>query len=365
MWSCLGLTSLLIAQSTQSPIDKPVESLRFSEDGIFHISILEDLHFGENAWDSWGPEQDVNTVTVINRVLDKESPNLVVLNGDLITGENAFLENSTVYLDQMAGPLVDRGLAWASTYGNHNSSFNLSRSDLLAREKRFANSRTEAMVSDHQAGVTNYYLPVYGSGAHHRERNDMPELLLWFFDSRGGVYYQKRDASGNEIPQPNWVDVSVVEWFQATNADLVQKHGKHIPSLVFVHIPINAALAVQTQHEVDSHKEPGINDDYPLAQQGQNWCASGEYGGSCSYAGQDELLMKALAQTHGVIGVFSGHDHGDTWCYKWDKAISGIRPVNEKGINLCFGSAYGLRGVRDLDSGFSTGAGDAIEAEGW
>ncbi|EPS31448.1 hypothetical protein PDE_06403 [Penicillium oxalicum 114-2] len=342
MWKLLALTSLLVARSLQTPIQRGIDPLRFSKNGTFQISILEDLHFGENAWDSWGPEQDVNTVAVIDRVLDAESPNLVVLNGDLITGENAFLENSTVYLDQMVGPIVNRDLTWASTYGNHDSSFNLSRSALFAREKRFISSRTEAMVSDRQAGVTNYYLPVYGSQDHPGAR-DAPELLLWFFDSRGGVYYQETDASGNEIPQPNWVDVSVVEWFKATNADLVRKYRKHIPSLVFVHIPTDAFRAIQTQQGMDPHKEPGINDDYPLAQQGQNWCASGEYGGSCSYGGQDEPFMKALAETHGVLGVFSGHDHGDTWCYKWEKQVPGVS-VNGNGINLCFGQHTGYGG---------------------
>ncbi len=62
---------------------------------------------------------------MINNVLETESPDLVVLNGDLITGENAFLENSTVYIDKIVGPLVDRGLTWASTYGNHDSAYNL------------------------------------------------------------------------------------------------------------------------------------------------------------------------------------------------------------------------------------------------
>ena len=296
-----------------------------------------------DAWDSWGPEQDVNSVTVINKIMDTESPDLVVLNGDLITGENAFLENSTVYIDKIVGPLVDRGLTWASTYGNHDSSYNLSRSALLAREKCWPNSRTTQMVSGRDAGVTNYYLPVYGS------RNDgagAPAMLLWFFDSRGGTYYQELDSSGNEIAQPNWVDESVVDWFKATNADLAMKHCKHIPSLVFVHIPTNASQAIQTQLGINAHKEPGINDDYVLAQQGAGWCADGSNGSSCEYGGQDVVFMKALVETPGVIGVFSGHDHGDTWCYKWDTLIPGMT-VKGNGINLCFGQHTGYGGYGD------------------
>lgn len=294
-----------------------------------------------DAWDTWGPEQDVNSVAVINRVLNAESPDLVVLNGDLITGENAFRENSTVYIDEIVTPLVERGLTWASTYGNHDSSYNLSREAILAREHRWPNSRTEQMVFGREAGVSNYYLPVHGSAD--ERATGAPELLLWFFDSRGGNYYQELDSAGDEIAQPNWVDVSVVDWFKKTNKELVTKYHKNIPSLVFVHIPTNASLAAQTEIGINEYREPGINDDYTLAQQGQGWCADGSDASTCTYGGQDVPFMNALVDTPGVMAVFSGHDHGDTWCYKWDSLLSGMS-VKGNGVNLCFGQHTGYGG---------------------
>lgn len=284
-------------------------------------------------------------MAVINRVLNAESPDLVVLNGDLITGDNAFLENSTVYIDEIVAPLVDRGLTWASTYSNHDSAYNLSREAILAREHRWANSRTKQMVFGREAGVSNYYLPVHGS--EDENSTGTPELLLWFFDSRGGYYYQELDSSGDEIAQPNWVDVSVVDWFKKTNEELVKKYHKSIPSLVFVHIPTNASLAAQTEIGINAHREPGINDDYTLAQQGEGWCADGSDASTCTYGGQDVPFMKALVDTPGILAVFSGHDHGDTWCYKWDSQISGMT-VEGNGVNLCFGqhSGYGGYGSR-------------------
>ncbi|KAJ5732376.1 hypothetical protein N7493_003857 [Penicillium malachiteum] len=352
MLQALALTALFAAPSLQSAIPKKFSPLKFAKDGTFQIAVLEDLHFGENAWDTWGPEQDVNSVTVINRILNAESPDLVVLNGDLITGDNAFLQNATVYIDEIVAPLVERGLTWASTYGNHDSAYNLSREAILEHEHQWPNSRTEKMVSGRDAGVTNYYLPVYASDD--RKFDGAPEMLLWFFDSRGGYYYQELDSNGDEVAQPNWVDESVVNWFTKTNKELVNKYKKIIPSLVFVHIPTNASLAAQTEIGINAHKEPGINDDYTLAQQGEGWCADGNDDGSCSYGGQDVPFMKALIETEGIIGVFSGHDHGDTWCYKWDTLIEGMS-VKGNGINLCFGqhSGYGgygtwIRGSRQI-----------------
>ncbi|RDW87073.1 metallophosphoesterase family protein [Aspergillus mulundensis] len=304
--------------------------LRFSDDGTFQISIFKDLHFGKSK-DLVSYNNDRNSITVLNTILNAESPDLVVLNGDLITGENGFLENATVYIDQIIGPLVDRGLTWASMYGNHDHQYNLSAEALLEREQSYANARTQRMVSGHDAGVSNYYLPVYGS-----DGSSDPKLLLWFFDSRGGNYFRELDKSGNIVPQPNW-------------------YNKTIPLLAFVHIPTNASLAAQTVVGIDANSKPGINNNVPLAQQGQGWCEDGTNSNDCAYGGQDIPFIKALVKTPGVLGVFSGHDHGNTWCYKWDSELQLPGVGGGNGLNLCFGqhSGYGgygswIRGSRQL-----------------
>jgi len=142
----------------------------------------------------------------MNAILTVESPDLVVINGDLITGENTFLHNSTHYLDEIVAPLVSRGLLWASTYGNHDSNFNLSRKDLFQREKRYPNSLTEHMIEPSvDVGLTNYYLPVFSSDTSKKT----PSLLVWFFDSRGGREFQTVDANNNTVGIPEHVHESV------------------------------------------------------------------------------------------------------------------------------------------------------------
>ncbi|OAA65537.1 Metallophosphoesterase domain protein [Niveomyces insectorum RCEF 264] len=374
--------------------------LRFRADGSFQISIFEDLHFGENAWDAWGPEQDRSTVRVLATVLDAETPDLVVLNGDLITGENTFRANSTTYLDQLVAPLVRRGRPWAATYGNHDSAVHLSRSALLAREKeqwpglsRTANMFRDANdgsgggdvhddENDDEAGVTNYYLPVYGSDCTVNSDTDVadrcvPRLLLWFFDSRGGFAYQPTEGPP-PVGLPNWVDARVVAWYTQTQAALEAKYAPMIndndndndatparpfvlPALVFVHIPPNAARALQLAGAgPDSHRQPGINDDRPLAQQAQGWCPGqtrsshsdgGGRGtattGTCAYGGQDEPFMRAVAAAGngtGVLALFSGHDHGDTWCQTWDERAAVVPGVTGTGVHVCFGQHTGYGG---------------------
>lgn len=95
-------------------------ALQFTDNGTFQITLFEDLHFGEAEDTDWGPLQDVDTLEVMRTVLDNEPTQLVVLNGDLITGENTFKENSTDYVDEIVAPLVEAGLPWASTYGSES-----------------------------------------------------------------------------------------------------------------------------------------------------------------------------------------------------------------------------------------------------
>lgn len=287
---------------------------------------------------------------MLNKVLDFDPPDLVVLNGDLITGENTFLENSTDYVDMLVAPMAERGLTWASTYGNHDHQPNITGATILEREHTWQGSRTQQMVYGREAGVSNYYLPVYASDCEDIEAvaagdEDIcaPELLLWFFDSRGGYRYQEWDDEGEQVGQPNWVDFSVVEWFQQTNAQLVSRHQRIIPSLAFTHIPTQASHVLQKQYPPHPNYQPGIDDDYPIAQQAQGWCPDGTNDGTCSYGGQDVPFMQALATTPGLVALFSGHDHGNTWCYRWEGVLPGMT-VAGTGVNLCFGQHTGYGG---------------------
>lgn len=106
-----------------------------------------------------------------------------MLNGDLISGFGTRADNATLYLDQVVAPIVDLGLPWATTYGNHDNQHYSRSTDLFKREQEYKNSLTKNMLPDNsQAGVSNYFLRVYSASGN----QDVPEVILWFFDSRGG-----------------------------------------------------------------------------------------------------------------------------------------------------------------------------------
>jgi hypothetical protein len=78
--------------------------LRFGLDRKFHITVFEDLHFGEEAWWRDCPDcagYDAKTTKVMNDILGWEATDLAVLNGDLITAEAVSRDNYTEYIGEL------------------------------------------------------------------------------------------------------------------------------------------------------------------------------------------------------------------------------------------------------------------------
>lgn len=364
------LTATSLFSSRDSSKQSHQSLLRLNVNNEFQITIFSDLHYGEEESD-WGIDQDVNSTRAINAILDYEDSDFVVLSksnliplllsklsnrlldGDLITGENTFLTNSTKYLDVVVAPLVERNLRWASTYGNHDSQFNLSRSALFKEEDKYALSYTQSSPRG-VAGVTNYWLPVF---AQEKDCDGTPLAILWFFDSQGGAPFQA-DPDSETIP--DWVEKSIVDWFVAEQKSIKRKYKKDIPSLAFVHIPPSAFLTVQNQLLPsvgdESARFPGLNDDVPLAAQGDGT--------------QDIPFMQALVDTPGMHSVYSGHDHGNAWCANWPNETGVVGGISKP--HLCFGkhSGYGgygswNRGARVVKLGFGGGKRKDMEVETW
>jgi len=55
--------------------DKP--RLTFNSFGSFKLTIFSDLHYGENPWDEWGPQQDIKSARLMRTVLSDEKPDYV------------------------------------------------------------------------------------------------------------------------------------------------------------------------------------------------------------------------------------------------------------------------------------------------
>ena len=341
----LGLFSVILGPTNFT------SQLQLNSDRTFQIAVFSDIHYGEDEH-SFGPGQDIKSAALMRQVLATEKPDLVVLNGDLITGENTFEFNSTNYVHQIVAPLIKDQYQWASTYGNHDSKFNLSREALFKEEALYANSLTQHGPPGTD-GITNYVLLVYTPATKTLQKRDWldgmlsrkqnlprPSALLWFFDSRGGAEYQHEPANEDNIDDV--VTNGTVRWFRETSADLRARHGS-LPSVAFVHIPILPFVDLQQQSNPAVHGPhyPGLNADVPPAQQGY------------SKTGREAIpFMQALLDTPGLHSIYSGHDHGDSWCGRWpDSTLPGYGSSGKDRPFLCFCKHAGYGGYGDWNRG--------------
>ncbi|UPX13386.1 uncharacterized protein EKO05_0003895 [Ascochyta rabiei] len=327
--------------------------LRFGADKKFAITVFSDLHFGEPSWTGAGkgPDADLKTIEVMNSVLDNEHSNLVVLNGDLTSCEFIASDNFTASIDQITAPLVERNMPFAATFGNHDMSKTCNTrtmsehmwNNAKGRDGKKLSFTTSSVPGPYeQVGTSNYYIPVYASTG---GGNPQLSMMLWFFDSKGGRDFQKVDTNGEDVPVADWVDDKVTSWFRLTSDAVHQQQGRIIPSLVFVHIPVHSTRAYQDKGR-DPTTAPGLNEEL-IGHQGDVCDGNNK----CDYTGADTPFMKALVETEGLMGVFSGHDHGVDWCMKWSKDLLNNSPANGNGLNLCFNRHSGYGGYSDWARG--------------
>jgi len=294
----------------------------FRRDGTFKLTVFSDLHYGENPWDSWGPEQDRNSTRLMKAVLTDEKPDFVVLNGDLITGENTFRENSTTLIDEIVAPLNQAKVPFASSHGNHDNQANITHVEEILREQEVAPLSYTRMAPRGVGGTGgpgNYWVPIY------RRKNDAaPVLILWFFDSRGGF-----SAGPNSTRLPDWVDESVGGWIQSeTEAmDAAWGSAEKRGALAFVHIPPHVATDLQIN--LDSKQNPGLNAD------SLDGSGSVQATTDASNSGKDDAFWNSVTQNiKNLHAVISGHDHGNEWCAR-DRS---------KNVIFCFDKHSGYGG---------------------
>lgn len=230
--------------------------------------------------------------------------------------------------------MLERSIPWASTYGNHDEQYNLSREALYLEENKYDLSLTRHSPSG-VPGITNYFIPVFAE--HYVTVN--PAFILWFFDSRGGRSFQNQE----QPPAiPDWVASATVEWFKSTQSQIYRQWGYMPPSLAFVHIPPTAFLKAQQDlgrkdyrgRPIPGNRKsrhfPGLNEDVPLAHQGDGK--------------QDLSFMQALLDTPGLHSIYSGHDHGDSWCANWPNTTS-FGKVSRPHLCFCKHTGYGGYGT--------------------
>ncbi|XP_054803782.1 probable inactive purple acid phosphatase 16 isoform X2 [Prosopis cineraria] len=280
----------------------------------FKIALFADLHFGEAESTDWGPLQDINSTRVMNQVLRDEMPDFVIYLGDVITANNIIVENATSYWDQAITPTRNRGIPWASVFGNHDDapfewplewfsspgippircprpttscseeecSFKgTGRVELMKNEIKNNGSFSVNGPRELWPSVSNYALQVSSS-------NDKksPVAFLYFLDSGGGSY-------------PEVISSDQTEWFRKKAEDINPE--SRVPEIIFWHIPSKAYKEVAPKSTIAKPCVGSINKEDVAAQESETG------------------IMKLLGKRSSVKAIFVGHNHGLDWCCPYKK----------------------------------------------
>ncbi|MFB9275334.1 metallophosphoesterase family protein [Cohnella cellulosilytica] len=286
-------------------------SLKFRADGTFTIVQFTDLHWTD------GGKKDALTRALMERILEEERPDLVVLTGDVI--DSLRCADPLRSFREALSAVVGSGIPWAAIFGNHDSEGDVARERLLDVQLELAG--TIAQPSPHDiSGVGNFVARIEDAAGR-------TGAALYFLDS--GAYSELPGIDGYD-----WVRANQIAWFREQAGALRRDNGGiPVPALLFLHIPFPEYREIWNTRVCRGRRfekvhAPGIN--------------SG--------------LFAALVETGGTAGVFCGHDHINDYIGELD------------GIRLGYGRATGYntygrwfyqRGariirLRDGEPGFST-----------
>ncbi|WP_274364995.1 metallophosphoesterase family protein [Paenibacillus thermotolerans] len=257
--------------------------LRFREDGTFTIVQFTDVH-----WQN-GEEPDLRTRALMQRVLEEESPDLIVFTGDVIYSIDC--KEPEQSLREAVSAAAQSGIPWAAVFGNHDSESNVTRERLMEVLSEFENCLTKH--TPNVGGFGNFVLQV-------SSQDGRTGAALYFLDSREYSTLAAVEGYG-------WVSRDQIDWYAAESRKLTELNGgAPLPALAFFHIPLPEYDAVWELGGCIGHKYESV------------CCPKLNTG-----------LFAAMVEMGDVMGTFAGHDHiNDYW-----GALHGIR--------LAYGRATG------------------------
>lgn len=207
---------------------------RIRKDNRFKIMQASDLHFATGLGHCRDPvpsddkncEADPRTLSFLERLLDEEKPDLVILSGDQVNGDTAPDVQTAIF--KIADPFIKRKIPYAAIFGNHDDEGNLDRVTSMAIMEQLPYSLTQT-GPDEVDGIGNYIVEVLGRGS-----SSHSALTLYLLDTH--TYSPDKKVEGYD-----WVKPSQIEWFKSTKQKLEKAHEAytHIHmNLAFIHIPL-------------------------------------------------------------------------------------------------------------------------------
>ncbi|KAG7665391.1 DCR2 [[Candida] subhashii] len=288
-------------------------SLKLKVNDKFKILQVADLHFATGYGKCRDPSPqstggrncraDARTLKFLNKVLDIEKPDFVVLTGDQIFGDNSPDSESAVF--KALNPFIERKIPFAVTMGNHDDEGSLSRDEVMALSVDLPYS-VSAVGPVEIDGVGNYVVTVEGKSSKETA------LAFYFLDTH------KYSPNNKVFPGYDWIKDNQLNFVLEEYASLkssIESYGKTSMSMAFFHIPLPEYRNFNNQPFIGENRE-GVTAPY-----------------------HNSGARDTLAEI-GVKVVSVGHDHCNDYCLMDTQTVDST----QNQMWLCYGGGVGEGG---------------------
>ncbi|EEH20823.1 hypothetical protein PABG_03054 [Paracoccidioides brasiliensis Pb03] len=299
---------LTIRRGQAAKVERPAPRIR--KDGKFKIMQVSDLHISTGLGKCRDPvpplpdeskcEADPRSLEFLDRLLEEEKPDLVVLSGDQVNGETAPDTETAIY--KYADIFIKYRVPFAVIFGNHDDEGSLDRSQSMAVIQQLPYSLSEPGPVDVD-GVGNYIVEVLDRTSSHSA------LTLYLLDTHS-YSPDERQFRGYD-----WLKHSQIEWFKSTSRRLQKSHREytHIHmNLAFIHIPLPEYRNSKNYYQGNWIEAPTA----PLFNSG----------------------FKDALVSENVVVVGCGHDHVNDYCMLENNANS------HPSLWMCYAGGSGFGG---------------------
>ena len=163
---------------------------------------------------------DELTLSFVNKVLNLENPDLVILSGDQIFGEASFDSETSMY--KVLKPLIERKIPYAMVFGNHDDEGSLNRAELmdLTNSSNLPYSLSSKGPEDVD-GFGNYEIVFKGN-------DNNKKLIIYMLDSHS--------YSPTKSFRYDWFKESQKDYVKALESS--HKNSLNALRMAFFHIPM-------------------------------------------------------------------------------------------------------------------------------
>lgn len=251
--------------------------LRCRADGSFKILMLSDLHYRATP--------DVHGITLTERLIELEQPDLVIVAGDCLSGRHCESPQAVrTAIGHVAAAMEKKQVPWAITFGNHDQEHfpktGLDKDAVLALYAAYPHNLNGGYARGLSGGGNQYLLIRDASGT-------KPVYCVWLLDSNEYVTEGKNTYY-------DWIHADQIHWYYRTSVELEKQYGAKVPGLMFFHIPLR-----EFNEMVNHAKIIGVRHE-PEAPSPVN---SG--------------LFAAVLERRDVRGIYCGHDHTNNYVGRW------------------------------------------------